>query len=367
MKSVGMRALAVKYPSVSRTNEFWLKNYPELIANIENKGDQKIWNAPDEDTGPSALFDSIMRPYLNDPFRGTKGRRILGPGESALSMEVDAIKMALEAAQLDKSEIDMLISVSFLPMTPGCGDGVYITHELDLDCPGINMESACSGSVVAFQHACALVRSGQCKNVMVSVSCNYSVHMPPSLTMSLISGDGAAAFIVSEVEEGCGYLGGKTINTRETVPALHFLLVINEDGEPQVSSEMNPVGGKIIRETNQKYLMECTKKACESAQVDLHDIDFFIFNTPIAWYSKFCTTALEIDPQKTIDTFELYANTGPALMTGNLYHALLEKRINKDNLVLLYSIGSVATASSAIMRWSPIPIGPPPEPTTSTQ
>ena len=121
--SVGMQALAVKYPSVLRTNDFWRKNYPELIEHVESKGAGKVWTGPEDSKGPSALFDSVMFPYLSDPFRGTVGRRVLGPGEDALTLEVDAARLVLDAAGRSADDIDCIISVGFQPKYAGYGNG----------------------------------------------------------------------------------------------------------------------------------------------------------------------------------------------------------------------------------------------------
>lgn len=362
IRAAGMRALAVHYPSVLRTNDFWIRNYPEMIEQSLKKGVGKVWSAPKDPDGPSALFDTVMAPYLDDPFRGTKDRRVMGPDETGMGMEREAIKKALKAAGRSPADLDLLISVGFQPTHVGVGNGVYLANELGLDCPAINLETCCSGALVAFQTACGLVSAGQYDRVMVSVSCTYSIQCEPSGGLSLVSADGAAAFLVEPASEGFGLLGGTTLNSAITCGAMYFEPVIDQPGAtPRVRLGASQTGGKVLRESALPFVRQATDRALARAGVSLEDIDFFVFNTPTAWYIDFCTRALGIDRSKTIDTYPLYANTGPALTTGNLYHALVEEKISRGDLVLVYAVGSISTVSAAVVRWEDTALGPLPE------
>jgi 3-oxoacyl-[acyl-carrier-protein] synthase III len=366
MRAAQMQALAVHYPSVLRTNGYWLRHHRSLIEG-RVAGQERAWEAR-ERPPESSLFDAVMVPYLNDPFRGTRDRRVLGPGETGLELERRAIEKALAASGREPRELDLLISVGFQPTHVGVGNAVYLAQGLGLGCPAINLETCCSGGLVAFQTACGLVSSGQHDQVMVSVSCTYSIQCEPEGMLSLTSGDGAAAFLVGPAEPGTGFLGGKTINTAHTCGAMYFEPVVDRPGAPpRVRLGMGKAGGKALRESPLPALRTTVAGALQRAGVSLADIAFFVFNTPVAWSADFYARALEIDRSKTIDTYPLYANTGPALTTGNLFHALAERKIQKGDLVLLHSVGSISTASAAVVRWGETALGPLPEPASHTE
>jgi 3-oxoacyl-[acyl-carrier-protein] synthase III len=372
MRPTGMQSLAVHYPSVLRSNGYWLRHHRSLIDERVRGSAEKVWDAkaPGGNDGPpgSALFDATAAPYLLDPFRGTKDRRVLGPGETGLEMERRAIEKALAAAGMEPRDLDLLISVGFQPTHVGVGNAVYLAKELGLACPAINLETCCSGALVGFQTACALVSSGQYDRVMVSVSCTYSIQCEPQGILSLTSGDGAAAFQVGPAEPGSGLLGGMTVNTAHTCGAMYFESVVDEVGRPpRVRLALGKAGGKALRESPLPALRTTVAGALARAGLALADIDFFVFNTPVAWSADFYARALEIDRDKTIDTYPLYANTGPALTTGNLFHALCDRKIRKGDLVLLHSVGSISSASAAVVRWGETALGPLPEPPGSIE
>lgn len=368
MSNAGILALAVKYPSILRTNDFWRNNYPEMIEQVAQKGAGKVWSGPKDPRGPSALFDTAMAPYLDDPFRGTVERRVLSPSETSLGMELEAAHLALEAAKMAPGDLDVLISVGFVPTGIAVGNGAYLANLMGLKCPAFNLETACSGALIGLQTVCGLVQAGHYRNAMVTVSCTYSMQCEPSNPLSLTSGDGAAAFIVGPVPEGHGHLGGKSISTGITCGAMYYTILMDGlGGTARVHLNANPRAGKLLRESALSFIEECTSGALHKAGVKLRDIDFFVFNTPTAWYIDFCTKALGIDPAKTIDTYPLYANTGPALTTGNLYHALADEKIRPGDLVMVYSVGSVSTASAAVFRWTETALGPKPEPPATVE
>jgi 3-oxoacyl-[acyl-carrier-protein] synthase-3 len=97
----------------------------------------------------------------------------------------------------------------------------------------------------------------------------------------------------------------------------------------------------------------------------LDEIDFFAFNTPTAWYANVCVRALGINPERTINLHERYANIGPMLPLTNLYHGAELGRIRENDLVLVYTIGSVSNAGASVMRWGDVALGPAPAPPVS--
>jgi 3-oxoacyl-[acyl-carrier-protein] synthase-3 len=115
---------------------------------------------------------------------------------------------------------------------------------------------------------------------------------------------------------------------------------------------------KVISETAARLLRTCCEGAVAASGVTLQDIDFFVFNTPTAWFASFCTRVLGIDPERTINVYPLYANIGSALALANLYHAAKQGKIRENDLVLVYGFGAASSASACVMRWGNVALGP---------
>jgi 3-oxoacyl-[acyl-carrier-protein] synthase-3 len=366
-KHVGIRALAVHFPRGLRTNQFWKNHHPEILAAVESRKQERMWAAPEKQNGPSPGddFDAEMAHYLRDPFRGTVERRVLTPGESSLTMELSAARKALTAAGLEPSAIDVMIVSSFLPDNFGCMNAAYLARDLALPGLAFNLESACSGAMIGLHTACALVQSGQFERALVVASCAYSRDTDTRNPISWTVGDGASAYVVSEVEPGYGRLGGKSVHTGETCGALWFENYARDDGSLWFRLVGDPNAGKLLRDTAAGYLLSCCNGALADAGSSLGDIDHFVFNTPVAWYSKYCARTLGIPAHKpVINMYPKYGNMGPNLLGANLYHAAREFGFEKGDRILMYSVGSISSAGAMVLRWGDVALGPAPEPHT---
>jgi 3-oxoacyl-[acyl-carrier-protein] synthase-3 len=352
--SAGMRSLAVAYPRTVRDNAYFRERYPDVVAAAEERALARLWaKAP-----PTNVFAAEMQPYLGDPFRGARERRVLAPGESALSLETKAAKDALAAAGLEPRDLDLIIVASFLPDQLGVGNAPRLAGAIGAQCAAWNLETACSGSVVGFQTASALVRAGEHRHVLVVASCSYSRYVDERDTLSWFLGDGAGAFVVGPVEEGLGYLGGASLHSADTCGTFSYELALHDDGRPKVAMVASPSTGRVLAETGGHYVRHCCERAADRAGVRLADIDFFVFHTPVPWFVPFAAKTLGVDVSRTICTNHKYANTGPALMPGNLHAAAASGRLKRGDLVLLQSIGSASSAAAAVMRWNAPALGP---------
>ncbi|MFJ3229349.1 3-oxoacyl-ACP synthase III family protein [Streptomyces sp. NPDC086783] len=310
-------------------------------------------------TEETRLFDQEMQVYLSDPFRGTKERRLLTSGESAMSLELAAVRDVLAAAGMNIEEVELLLSGSFLPDHLGTGNAAYLAQELGLRGAAWNIESACSTAVVGLQTAFAMVASGAYENVLLVISCTYSRVHDEAETLGWFMGDGAGAILIGRVPDNEGVLGSSVIHTGETCGAAWYEAVPGE-GRVDIRMRAGATTGKRFRETAAPTLRQVCNSAVEKAGVSLDDISAFAFATPTAWYASFCSKALGVPPEKAVNYYAYFGNMGPALTTTNLYFAAQSGQVKPGDLVLAYSVGSVSSAGAIVMRWSDVSLGPKP-------
>lgn len=351
---VGIRSLALTFPTIRRTNNYYVEKYPELIAQAEQKGLARLFSLTG--TPPSNEFDMEMLPYLSDPFRGTVERWVLGPGESSLTLEYRAATDALNAAKLSPNEVDLMIVASVWPEHIGFGNAAFLARKLGLVGAAWNLDGTCGSTPVVLQTACALVRAGEYRNVLVVISCSYSRVFNEQDTVSWFLGDAAGAFVVGSLEPNQGILGTKTVHTGALCEVVSAELVKDEQGNSRVRMQTGK-GAKALRETAAEFLCVCCEGAIASAGVTLEQIDFFLFNTPTAWVTSFCTRLLGIDPERTINLYPVCANIGSVLTVANMYYAAQLGKIHENDLVLIYGSGAAGVASASVMRWGNVVLG----------
>lgn len=368
LQSVGIRSIAVKFPSIIRTNDYYRKNYPQLVAQAEQKTLARLF-VPDNVSAnvEEDIWSQEVAPYMSDPFRGTVERRVLAPEETSLSLEYGAAIDALEAAKLSPNDIDLMLVTSLFPEQVTPGNAAFLAGKLGLTGAAWNIESTCTSALVSLQTACSLVRTGEYRNVLVVVSTTYSRYTDENDTLAFLSGDGAGAFVVGQLKPDQGIMGTKIANTSATCGAFYNEFTTDEQGNVKMFIRGGKGASKMFNETTVKFIRLCCHGAIADAGLTLDEIDFFVFNTPSAWYSQVCTRALGINPERTINLNPLYANIGPTFPVANLYHAAHAGKIKENDLVLVYTMGSSSNAGASVMRWGDVALGTAPAPSVSLE
>ncbi|HLO52360.1 MAG TPA: 3-oxoacyl-[acyl-carrier-protein] synthase III C-terminal domain-containing protein [Kamptonema sp.] len=355
---VGIRSIAVSFPSEVRTNDYWRENYPELVEKAEQKSLAKAFTTIESDDEGLQIWSEEMKPYLSDPFRGTVERRVLGPGESSLTLENDAACKALKAAKLSVDEVDLMLVSSMFPEHIEQGNAAFLAATLGFRGAAWNIDSMCASPLIALQTACALIRSGEYHNVLVVTSCTYSRFFDENDTLSFFAGDGAGAFVVSALKSGQGIQGVKIVNTSDTCGIFSNEIATDKQGNNRMLIRANKNAGQKIPDLTLKYINECCQGALAAASATIETIDFFVCYAATAWYSSLCTRVLNIDPKRTIDLYPQYGNISAASIIAHLYHAAQAGKIYENDLILVYNHGFVGSAAAMVVRWGDVALGP---------
>lgn len=359
--SIGIRSLAVSFPQVIRTNDYWQQKYPEMIRSQPKRNRRNPTAISGNKDNGFDIWSQEVAPYLSDPFRGNVERRVLGKDESSLDLQIQAATEALVAAKLAGGEVEVAIASSLFADNLGMDNTTLLAEKLGLNCPTWNLESTCSSALVALQNARALIQTGEYQNALVIVSHFGSNTVRETDTLAWSMGDGAGAFVVGQLEPNQGVLANKIVSTAATHGAYYHELGIDELGKPRIRTQTGE-NASSLAETAVDFVRNCCQEAAEKAGVTLTEIDFFVFNTPTAWYANVCTRALGIEPERTINLYPYYGNIGAVFPLANLYHAARDKKITENSLILVYTNGASATAAATIMRWGDVALGTAPAP-----
>ncbi|GJM20253.1 MAG: 3-oxoacyl-[acyl-carrier-protein] synthase 3 [Planctomycetota bacterium] len=136
---------------------------------------------------------------------GIKERRILEEGRTTSDLCIDAARKALDAAQMNASELDLIILGTVTPDRHVSATACKIQKELGCGTiPAFDMAAGCTGFIYASSVASQFLGNGTYKNVLVigaealSRITNYR-----DRTSCILFGDGAGAVIYStEFEHG---------------------------------------------------------------------------------------------------------------------------------------------------------------------
>src|SRR5699024_500936 len=139
---------------------------------------------------------------------GIEERRIAEDDMDTSDMALQAAKKALQDAQLDAKDIDLIIVATVTPDTPFPSVSCMIQHRLGAEkAAAMDISAACTGFIYAMTTAEQFIKTGAYKHVLVvGVEKLSKITDWTDRNTCVLLGDGAGAVVVGEVSHGKGIL-----------------------------------------------------------------------------------------------------------------------------------------------------------------
>ncbi|MEZ4258669.1 MAG: beta-ketoacyl-ACP synthase III [Polyangiaceae bacterium] len=303
---------------------------------------------------------------------GIESRRFADDGVGTSDLAVHAAESALEAAGLQKQDLDMIVLATLSPDHCFPGSGVYLQQKLGL-CegpnakfvPALDVRNQCSGFLYGLATASSMVQSGACKHVLLIGAETHSAALDLSTRgrgVSSLFGDGAGAVIVSATEEDRGLRAWKLgadgrfadvlaqhvwdIQKRPFIPQ-------NADGVGQVSPEKMwaQMDGKLVFKNAVERMITVLMETCMAAGVTGADIDMFFFHQANLRINQYIQNHLGIPDEKVCHNIQRYGNTTAATIPILLAEAVRDGRLKPGMKIAMVAFGSGFTWGGAIMDW----------------
>lgn len=282
---------------------------------------------------------------------GIKERRIAGCEENIASMSHQAALSAIEAAGLEKTDIDMII----LATTSAENAFPAAACELQglLEIPGIpafDIAAACSGFVYALSIADQFVKTGQAKHVLVVGADQLSATCDPDDRGTIILfGDGAGAAVVGPSEEpgiiathlhADGRYGDllKLPNAERGIPG------------SEMQSYMTMAGNEVFKVAVTR-LAELVKDTLSLNGFDASELDWLVPHQANYRIIKATAKKLKMSMEQVVLTLDKHGNTSAASVPIALDEAVKDGRIQRGQLILLEAFGGGFTWGSALIKY----------------
>lgn len=289
---------------------------------------------------------------------GIEERRFAAEDEATSDLGYKAALKAIEAAKIDKSEIDLIIVATatqdYLTQPTAC----LVQKKLDLSTiPCFDVSAACTGFIYALTVANSMVKSKAFRNILVigAETLSRIADMKDRNTCVLF-GDGAAAAVVGAVEEGHGILG----------------ISIGAEGEDDMILKV-PAGGSRIPNTEQTLenrenflkmngkevfkfavtvLPKVTSDALSDAGLEVKDLSMIFPHQANLRIIEAAAKRIEFPLEKFYVNLNKYGNTSAASIGIALGEALEKGLIKKGDNIALTGFGGGLTYGSIIMKWA---------------
>ena len=279
---------------------------------------------------------------------GIRERRIAAPDETVSTMGFEAAQKAIEAANIDPQEIDLILvaTTSNSHAYPSAACQIQGMLEID-DAIAFDLAAACTGFVYALGVADQFIRTGKVKKALVIGSDLNSRKLDETDRSTVVLfGDGAGAVIL-EASEQEGIISTHLHASADKNAAL--LLPQPERGVAKsgyIEMQGNETFKLAVRE-----LSNVVEETLAANNLDKKDIDWLVPHQANLRIIAATAKKLDMDMSQVVVTVDRYANNSAATVPVALDEAVRDGRIQRGQLLLLEAFGGGWTWGSALVRF----------------
>ena len=292
-------------------------------------------------------------------------RHALRGSDTTTSMGVKASLKAIEAANINKEEIDFIVFATLSPdfYFPGCG--VLVQKELGLPTVGaLDIRNQCSGFIYALSVADQYIKTGMYKNILVIGAETQSPALDMTTrgrNMAVLFGDGAGAAIVSRSDNPeRGILSTHLHSQGEHAEQLAMIAPgVGTKWVPQILAENDPddvsyypnMNGQFVFKNAVVRFAEVIEEGLKANGLSREDINMLIPHQANLRISQFVQHQFKLTDEQVFNNIMKYGNTTAASVPIALTEAVQQGKIKDGDLVVLAAFGSGFTWASVIIRW----------------
>ena len=286
---------------------------------------------------------------------GIKERHIAAEGELTSDLGVAAAKRALETAEIDAKDIDLIILATSTPDQTFPATAVTIQAALGAtQGAAFDMQAVCSGFVYALTTADNFLKSGQHKRALVIGAETFSRILDwEDRTTCVLFGDGAGAVVIEaqrvagKVDEDRGIIGSVLRSDGRYKNMLYV------DGGPSSSKSVGHLRmqGREVFRFAVGAIAEVIDDTLKAYDLTPNDIDWFVPHQANKRILDGTAKKLGIPPEKIVMTLEKHGNTSAASIPLALDTAIHDGRLKKGDMVLMEAMGGGFTWGSVLARW----------------
>jgi 3-oxoacyl-[acyl-carrier-protein] synthase-3 len=284
---------------------------------------------------------------------GIKRRHIAADDEKTSDMGLKAARRALEAADIDAQDVDLIIVATTTPDKVFPSTACIIQRQLDLKkIPAFDVHAACSGFIYALDVATRFISTGGAKNALVIGSETYSRILDwTDRSTCVLFGDGAGAVVLKASNEA-GVMSTHIHSDGEFEELLHVPAGISSGYQAvqQEAAFIQMKGNEVFRKAV-STLGSIAKETLAGNSVKQDDIAWLVPHQANLRIITAAAKKLGLPMDRVIVTVDEHANTSSASIPLALDVAVRDGRIRRGDILLFEAFGAGFTWGSALVRY----------------
>jgi len=280
---------------------------------------------------------------------GIRERHIAASNEFTSDLGVAAAKKAIEAANIDIQDIDLLIVATTTPDRTFPSTACLIQNQLGItnNAPAFDVQAVCSGFVYALSVADSMIKTGAAKTALVIGAETMSrITDWTDRSNCILWGDGAGAVILQASNEA-GIIATQlhangSYEKLLTVPAG----VSRQDGDKTIKMEGNAVFKMAVNTLDQ-----IVDETLIANGMQKSDVNWLVPHQANIRILQATAKKLDMDLDKVVVTVDKHGNTSAASIPLALDTAVRDGRIKRGDIILMEAFGGGFTWGSALIKY----------------
>ena len=289
---------------------------------------------------------------------GMVERRIADENTASSDMGIQAALRAIETAQIDVKEIELIIVTTVTPdmLFPSTGclvqKGIKASNAAAFD-----ISAGCSGFTYGLSIADKFIKTGQYRTILVIASETLSrVTDWTDRATCVLFGDAAGAAVLQATDEDKGIISSYLASDGNYSD--YVLLGMPGGGSRRppthetVDKRMHYIKmrGQELFKLGIKSMVESGLAALKAGNLSVDDVDLCIPHQANKRIIDAVGDRLGLPPEKVFTNIEKYGNTSSATMAVALDEAIREGVVGPGSIVLIVAFGSGLTWASVAIK-----------------
>jgi 3-oxoacyl-[acyl-carrier-protein] synthase III len=288
---------------------------------------------------------------------GIQQRHIASNGEATSTFAYRAALNALEMAGVRAEQLDMIIVATITPDMPTPSTACIIQDRLKArGIAAFDISAGCTGFIYALSLADSCMKSGACQKVLVVGAETLSkITDYQDRGTCVLFGDGAGAVVLSREQGERGVLSTHLYSDGSCGSLLYQ--PAGGSAQPATHASIDDRAHYLKMDGNRVYkiavksLEEAAVQALEYNGMAADSLDMLISHQANSRIIQAIAKRLKLPPEKVFTNIHRYGNTSAASVPIALDEANRQKRIKKNDLILLDAFGAGFTWGAALVRW----------------
>lgn len=273
---------------------------------------------------------------------GIEERRIAGDDIETSDMAFFAAQKAIEEANINPEEIDLIIVATVTPDSPFPSVANMLQDRLGVGtAASMDIGAACSGFMYGLITAKQFIETKTYKTALVvGVEKLSKITNWEDRNTCVLFGDGAGAAIVGEVSEGKGILS--------------FELGSDGSGGKHLYQDENNhlvMNGREVFKFAVRQMPQSSVNVIEKIGYNKEDVDYLIPHQANIRIMNAARERLGISEDKMATSVKKYGNTSSASIPIALSEEVKSGKIKDNDLIVMVGFGGGLTWGAIAMRW----------------